>query len=168
MSLSGICDIVVAQWLSHVQLFTTPWITTCWLFCSPLFPGVCSDSWSKSQWCFLTISFSAAPFSFCLQSFPASWSFPLSHLFTSGGQTTGDSVFSSILPMNIQDWFPLGITGLISLQSKELSRVFSSTTIWKRHFLAVSLIYLASTYNYWKNHSFDYTAFCWQSDVSDL
>ena len=87
-----------------------------------------------SQWCFLTISFSAAPFSFCLLSFPASGSFPLSQLFTSGGQTIGASVFASILPMNIQDWFPLGVTSLISLQSKELSRVFSSTMIWKHQF----------------------------------
>ena len=87
----------------------------------------CSNSCPLSQGCCLTISSSAALFSFCLQSFPASGSFPVSQLFTSGGQSIGASV--SVLPMNIQDWFPLRLTGLISLQSKELSRVFSSTNL---------------------------------------
>ena len=77
------------------------------------------------------ISSSLVPFSSCLQSFPASGSFPVSQLFTSGGQSIGASASASVLPMNIQDWFPLGLTGLISLQSKGLSRVFSNTTIWK-------------------------------------
>ena len=80
----------------------------------------------------LAISFSAVPFSFCLQSFPTSGSFPMSQLFASGGQIIGASASASILPMTIQDWFPLGLTGLISLQSKGLSRVFS--TIWKHQF----------------------------------
>ena len=79
----------------------------------------------------LTISFYAIRSSFCLQSFPASGAFPLSWLFTWGGQRIGASGAASVLPMNIQDWFPLGLTGLISLQSKKLSRVFSSTTIRK-------------------------------------
>ena len=80
------------------------------------------------------ISFSVATFSFCLHSFPASESFPVRQLFTSGGQRIGAS--ASILPMNIQDWFPLGWTGLFSLQSKELSRVFSNSTVQKHQFFA--------------------------------
>ena len=84
-----------------------------------------------SWWCYLTTSSSAVPFSSCSQYFPASGSFPVSQLFASGSQSIGASV--SVLPMNIQDWFPLGLTGLISLQSKGLSMV-SSTTIWTYHF----------------------------------
>ena len=94
-------------------------------------PGACSDSCPLSQWCHPTISSSVTPFTSCLQSFPASGSFPVSGLFTSGGQSIGASASASVLPMNIQGWFPLGLTSLISLLSKELSRVFSSTTIWK-------------------------------------
>ena len=82
---------------------------------------------------------SATPFSSCLQSFPASGSFPMSQLFTSGGQGIGAS--ASVLPMNTQGWLPLGLTGLISLQSKELSGVFSSTTIQKHQFFGASLLY---------------------------
>ena len=84
--------------------------------------------------CYLAISSSATPFSFCLQSFPASGSFPVNRLFASGGQSIGDSASASVLPMNIQGWLPLKLTGLICLQSKGLSRVFSSTTIWKHQF----------------------------------
>ena len=82
----------------------------------------------------LTISFSAILYSSCTQSSQASGSFPVSQVFASGGQRIGASVSASVLPMNIQDWFPLGLTALISLQSKELSRVFSSTTVWKHQF----------------------------------
>ena len=92
-------------------------------------PGACSNSCPSSWWCHPTSSFSAIPFSSCLQSFPASRSFPMSQLFESGGQSIGASVSSSVLPMNIQDWFPLGLTGLISLQSKGFSRVFSNTMV---------------------------------------
>ena len=108
------------------------------------------------------------PFS-CLQSFPASGSFQMSQFFTSGGQSTGLSASASILPMNIQDWFPLGLTGWISLQSKGLSRVFSNTTVQKHQFFVLSFLYgstLTSIHDYWKNHSFDYTELCWQSNVS--
>ena len=93
-----------------------------------------------SPWCYPTISSSATPFSFsfCLQSFPASKCFPVSWLFTSGGQTIGASASATVLPMNIQDWFLLGLTGWISLQSKGLSRVFSSTTIQKHQFFSNS------------------------------
>ena len=82
-----------------------------------------------SQWCHLTISSSVAPFSFCLQSFPASEAFPMNWLIASGGQSIGASVSISVLPVNIQGWFPLGLIGLISLQSKGLSRVFSNTAV---------------------------------------
>ena len=93
--------------------------------------------------------------------------FPVSRLFTSGGQSIGAS--ASVLAVNIQDSFPLGFTGLVSLQSKGLSRVFSSTIVWKHHSLALSLLYdlaLTSIHDYWKNHRFDKTDLCQQSDVS--
>ena len=89
--------------------------------CPSLSPEACSNSCPLSQWCYLTVSSAAAPFSFCLQSLPASGSFPVSQLFTSGGQSTGASASAPVLPMNIQGWFPLGLTGLISLLSKGLS-----------------------------------------------
>ena len=89
-----------------------------------------------SQWCYLTIS-SSDPFSFCLQSFPASGSFLMSWLFPSGGQSIGAS--ASVLPLNVQGWFPLGLTGLISLQSKGLSRVFSNTTVQNHQFFVTQL-----------------------------
>ena len=97
-------------------------------------PGDCSDSCPSSQWCYPTISSSLIPLSFCLQSFPASGSFPMSQFFASGGQSIGASASASVPPMNIQDWFPLGFTGLISLQSKGDSRVFSNTTVQKHQF----------------------------------
>ena len=96
-------------------------------------PGVCSDSGPLSQWCHPTISSSVTPFSSCLQSFPAPGSFPMSWLFTSGGQCIGASTSASVLPINIQGWFPFGLTSLILL-SKALSRVFSSTTVQKHQF----------------------------------
>ena len=97
------------------------------------FTWVCSSSCPLSPWCHPTISWcSVTPFFSCLQSFPASGSFPMSWLFASGGQSIGASVL--VLPMNIQSWFPLGLTNFISLQSKGLSRVFSSTTVWKHQF----------------------------------
>ena len=96
--------------------------------CPSLSPRVCSNSCPLSQWCHPTISSPVAPFSSWLQSFPASGSFLMSQLFTSCGQSIGASASASVLPMNFQDWFPLGFTGLISLLSKGLSRVFSRTT----------------------------------------
>ena len=99
-------------------------------------PGVCPSSRLLNWWCHPTISSSIALFSFCLQSFPASGSFPMSRLLASGGQSIGVSTSASVLPMNIQDWSPLGLTGLISLLSKGLSRVFSSTTVQKHHFFS--------------------------------
>ena len=93
--------------------------------------GVCANSCPLSRWFHLTISFSVAPFSSCPQSFPESESFPMSWLFVSDGQRTGASASPSVLPINIQGWFPLGLTAWISLQTKGLSRVFSNTTVWK-------------------------------------
>ena len=95
-------------------------------------PGACSNSCPSSRWCHPTISSSVIPFSSYLQSFPESGSFLISQFFTSGGQRIGVSASASVLPMNIQDWFPLGLTGLISLQSKGLSWVFSNPTV-KKH-----------------------------------
>ena len=105
--------------------------------CSSPSPIVCSNSCPLSQWCYATISSSVIPFSSCLQSFQASGSFPMSRLFASGSQSTGASAWASVCPMNIQDWFPLGMTGCISLQSKGLSRVFSSATVQKHQFFAL-------------------------------
>ena len=102
-------------------------------------PGAHSNSYPLSQWCHLTISYSVIPFSSCLQSFPTSGSFPMSQFFTSGGPSIGVSASTSVLPMNIQDWFPLRWPGLISLLSKGLSRVFSNTTVQKHQFFSAQL-----------------------------
>ena len=108
--------------------------------CSSLSPWVCSNSCALSLWCHPTISPSVAPFSSCPQSFPASRSFPMSQFFTSGDQSIGTSPSASVFPMNIQGWFPLGWTGLISLLSKGLWRVFYTTTVlWHLAFLMVHL-----------------------------
>ena len=102
-------------------------------------PGVHSDSLPSSQWCHPAISSSVVPFSSCRQSLPASESFPMSQLFTWGGQSIGVSALASFLPKNTQDWSPLGWTGGISLQSKGLSRVFSNTTVQKHQFFGTQL-----------------------------
>ena len=102
-------------------------------------PRACSNSSPSFQWCHPTISFSVTPFSSCLQSFPASGSFPMSQFLTSGGQIIGATTSASVLPMNIQGWFPLGLTVLISLQSKGLSRVFSNTTVQRHQFFGAQL-----------------------------
>ena len=132
--------------------------------CPPLSPRVCIHICWVSGYC-LTILSSAALCSFCPHSFPASGSFPASQLFASGGQSIGASASASVFPMNIQGWFPLGLTDLI-LHSKGLSRIFSSTTILKHQLF--SLPYgppLTFVHDYWKNHSFDYTYLCQQSDL---
>ena len=127
-----------------VWFFATPRTAAPRPPCPSLSPGVCSNSCPLSQWCYPTISSYVVPFSSCLQSFPASRSFPISQLFASGGQSIGASASAPVLPMNIQDWFPVGLTGLISLQSKGLSRVFYSTTV-KKHQLE-AILFLSSTY----------------------
>ena len=106
------------------------------LHCPSPTPGACSNSCPLTRWCHLTISSSVIPLSSCLQSFPASGSFQMSQFFTSGGQSIGAS--ASVLPMNIHDWFPLGLTGLI-LQFKGLSGVFSNTTVQKHQFFSTQL-----------------------------
>ena len=136
--------------------------------CPSLSPGVCSNSCLLSHWCHPAISSSVVPFTSCLQSFPASGPFQMSQFFTSGGQSIGVSASASVLPMNIQGWFPLGLTGLISLLSKVLSRVFSSTTVQSISSSVLSLLYdptLTSVHDYWKSHSFDYTDLCQQNDA---
>ena len=107
--------------------------------CPSLTSGAYSNSCPLSRWCHPTTSSSVTPFSSHLQSFPASGDFPVSQFFASGGQSIGVSASTSVFPMNIQDWFPLGLTGLISLQSKGLSRVFSNTTVQKHQFFGAQL-----------------------------
>ena len=102
-------------------------------------PGVYSDSCPLSQWCHPTISSSVVPFSSCPQSCPASGSFPVSQFFASGGHSIRVSASTSVLPKNIQDWFPLGWTGWMSLQSRGLSRVFSNTTVQTHPFFSAQL-----------------------------
>ena len=104
--------------------------------CSAPTPRAYSNSCPSSQWCCPTISSSVIPFSSCLQSVPASGSFPVSQFFTLGGQNIGGSASASVLPINIQDWFPLGVTGWSSMQSKLLSRIFSNTTVQKHQFFS--------------------------------
>ena len=125
-------------------------------------PGAYSNSSPSSLWCHPTILSSVIPFSSCLQSFPASRSFPMSQLFASGGQSIGVSASASVLPMNIQGWFPLGWTGRISLQSKGLSRVFSNTQFKNLNCSVLRFFYgptLTLVHDYWKNHSFDLWTF---------
>ena len=104
------------------------------LHCPSPTPEVCWNSCPSSRWYHLNISPSVVPFSSCLLSFPSSVAFPVSQFFASGGQSTGISALASVLPMDIQGWFPLGLPGLITLQSKEISRVFSNTSVQKHQF----------------------------------
>ena len=132
-------------------------------------PGAYSNSCLSRQWCYPTVSSSVILFSSCLQSFPALGSFSMSWLFTLGGQNIGPSASATANPMNIQSWFPLGLTGWIFLLSKGLSRVFSSTIVQKQQFFSVQpSLWPNSHICTWllKNHSFDYTDLCLQSDVS--
>ena len=138
---------VVVQSLNHIWLLRTDGLQHARLPCPSPIPRACSHP---------MISSSVAHF--CLQSFSASKSFPMNRLFASGGQNSGASASASVLPMNIQGWFPLGLTGLISLLSEGLSRAFSSTTIRRYNSSAPSVLYrpaLTSIHDYWKNHSFD-------------
>ena len=158
------------QSLSLVRLFATPWSADTSLLCPSLSRRACSNSHPLSRWCHPTLSSSVIPFS-CLHSFPASGAFLMGWLFTSGGQANFASASASVLWMNIQDWFPLGLTGLISLQSKGLSRVFSNTTVQSITSSVLSFLYgptLTSIHDYWKNHSFNYMELCWQSNVSSF
>ena len=126
------------QLLSCVWLLQSHGLQYTRIPCPSLFPGVCWTSCALNQWCHPTISSSIAPFSSCPQSFLASGSFPISRLFVPDGQSFGTSVSASVLPMNIQGWFPLGLTVVMSLQSKGLSRVFSSTGVRKHKSIKVT------------------------------
>ena len=127
------------QSLNRVQLFATPWTAARQASLSITNPGVYPNSCPLNQWCHPTISSPVIPFSSCPQSFPASGSFQMIQLFTSGGHSIGVSAWTSVLPMNTQEWSPLGWTGWISLQSKGLSRVFSNTTVQKHQFFGAQL-----------------------------
>ena len=127
------------SWVSHVRLFETHGLQYAWPPCLWLTPRAYSNSCPLSWWCHPTISSSVIPFSSHPQSFPASGSFQTSQFFASGGQSIGVSASASVLPMNIQDWFPLGWTDWISLQSKGLSRVFPNTTVQKHQFFGTQL-----------------------------
>ena len=129
-------------------------------------PGVYSNSSPLRQWCHPTISSSVVHFSSCLESFPASESFHMSQFFISGSQSIGVSASTSDLPVNTQDWSPLGWTGWISLQYKGLSRVFSNTIVQKHQFSAQLSLTITFIHDYWKNHSLDEMDLCWQSNVS--
>ena len=148
---------VVVQLLSHVQLWPHQ-LQHVRLPYPSLSPGVCSNSRPLSRWCHPTISSSVTPFSSRPQSFPASAAFLLSQLFTSGGQSIGASAAASVLLMTIQGLFPLELTGLISLQSKELSRVFPSTTVQKHQFSGAQPSLWSNSHictQLLKNHNFD-------------
>ena len=129
---------VVSLWPHGLQHARLP--------CSSPTPGACSNSCPLSWWCHPTILSSVIPFSSCFQSFPASGSFPMSQLFISGGQSIGASASASVLPMCIQGWFSLGLTGLISLQSKGLLRVFSNTSVQKHQFFSTQLSLWSNSY----------------------
>ena len=148
--------------------FATPWTAAHQASLSITNPGAYSNSCPSGWWCHPTISSSVSPFSSCLQSFPASGSFPRSQLFTLGDQSIGASASASVLPMNTQDWSPLGWTGWISWQSKELSRVLLAVqgtlkSLLQHHSLKTSILWhsaflmvqFTSIHDYWKNHSFD-------------
>ena len=144
--------------LSLVQLFATPWTAArqaslSFTISLNLLKLMSIESVMSSKHLILVV-----PFSSCLQSFPASEYFPMSQFFTSDGQSIGASASASVLPINIQGWFPLGLTGLISLLSKGLSRNFSSTTVQRHQFFSIQSFYcpaLTSIHDYMKNYSFD-------------
>ena len=130
-------------------------------------PGACSNSCPLIQWCHPTIS-SSVPFPSCLQSFPASGSFPMNRFFASGGQIIGASASASVLPMNIQDWFPLDWLVWSSCSPRDSQESSPAPQFESIHFSALSLLYgpaLTSIHHYWKNHSFDCMDLCWQNDA---
>ena len=170
--------------ISSFYICSSCWVTqSCLTLCDPMDCSMQVSLSLISSWSLLKVMsiellmasnhlILCCPFSSCLQYFPASGSLPMSWLFTSGGQSIGNSASASVLPMNTQGWFPLGLTGLISLQSKWLSRVFPSTRDWKHQFFSILLgspffvvhpslwFTLTSIHGYWKNHSFDYMDLC--------
>ena len=146
------------QLLSRVQLFATPWTAARQASLSITNSRSPPKPMSIESVMPSNHPSSVVPFSSCPQSFPASGFFQMSQLFTSGGQSIGVSASTSVLPMNTQDWFPLGWTSWISLQSKGLSRVFSNTTGQKHQFFGTQFLHsptLTSIHHHWKNHSLD-------------
>ena len=145
----GTFVVVVVQSLSHVQLFVTPWTVAHQASLSFTISRVCSNACPLSWWCHPTISSSVTPFSFCLQSFPASGSFPMSWLFALGSQSIGASASASVLLMNIQGWFPLELIGLLSVQGtvKNLLQHHSlkASVLWYSAFFMVQLSHLYIT-----------------------
>ena len=140
--LKGIIQNTVLVQFSHAVVSNSLWphgLQHTRLPCPSPTPGACSNSCPLSQCCHPTSSSSVVPFSSCLQSFPALGFFPRSQFFTSGGQSIGASTSASVLLMNIQNWFPLGLTDLITLLSKGLTRVFSNTTVQKHQFFSTQL-----------------------------
>jgi len=126
-------------------------------------PRACSDSCLLSQWCHLTILSSVAPFSSCLQSFPVSGSFPVGQLFIAGGQSFGVLASASVLSMNVQGWFPLGLTGLISFYPRDSQESSPAPQFESINFSMFSLLYgpaVTSVHDYWKNYSLDYAELC--------
>ena len=166
------CKLLYIGWMNNMVPLYSTWRTIAQFSCSIMSdslwphglqhdrlpcpsptPRACSNSCHSSWWCHPAISSSVIPFSSCLQCFPASGSFLVSQFFPSGGQSIGASPSASVLPMNIQDWFPLGWTGWISLQSKGLLRVFSKTTIPKHQFFSTQpaffMVQLKTLLDYW-------------------
>ena len=150
--------VAVVQWPSPVRLFATPWAAARQASLSSPSSGVCPNSCSLHRWCHPASSSSDALFSFCPQSFPASGTFPVSRLFALDDQNTGALASASVLPVNIQGSSPLRLTGLISLLSKGLSGVFSSTTVRRHQFFGVCLLYspaLTTVCDHQEDHGFD-------------
>ena len=161
---------VVVQSLSCVQLFTTPLTAECQV---PLFSTISRGLLKFMSFELVTLSkylIFFHPLLLLPSIFPSTREFTMSWLFTSDGQGIGASASASVLPMNIQGWFPLGLSGLITLKSKGLSRVFSNTTMWEHQFFGIqSSSYSNSHIHTWlleKKHSFNYTDLCQQNDVS--
>ena len=157
-NLTWMCISQSVQLLSCVQFFATPWTTarqsSLSITNSQSYPNSCP----LSQWCHLTMLSFVVFFSSCLQSFPASGSFQMSQFFASGGQNIGVSGSTLILPMNIQDWFPLGWTGWISLQSRDCQESSPTPQFKSINSSALSFLYsptLTSIHDYWKKHSLD-------------
>ena len=156
-SCSGMSDSLWPHGLQHARL---P--------CPSRSPGVCSNSCPLSWWYHPTISSSVIPFSSCLQSFPASGSFPMSQPSASGGRSIGVSVSASVFSMNVQGWFPLGLTCWLDLLAVQGTlKSLLQHTVWKHQFFSAqpSLWSTTSKHDYWKNHSFVYTDLCRQSNV---
>ena len=145
-------------WVAKLCPALTPWTAHARVLCPSLSTGVCSSSCPLSRWCHPAILSSVVPFFSCLQSFPSSRSFPVSQFFASGGQSIGPSASASVLSANIQGQFPLGLTGLIALQSKRSHKSSPTLQLESISSSVLRLLYgptRTSIHDYWKNHSLD-------------